>query len=397
MITGPVVEDGSVRECLDKLESIIDVPAFRKRQNEARENGKYLGLGIASYIEPSGGGGPWSFFNAYESARVRMTTDGTVQVFTGNMRCGQGVETTLAQVTADRLGCSYHRVSVYCGDTDTMPYGMGASASRGVVIALGAVVKATDDLIEKILIVAGQLLEVSPRDLVLGDDAVMVKGNPDARVTLSAVANAAFLYPGGTVSMPGVENPTLEAVGIYTSPYARFEPDEHGRTQEYACHATGAQAALVEVDVTTGFVTVDEIVIVGDVGVVINPAGLDGQITGGTIQSFAGAVLEDHAYDAKGNPLATTLRDYGFPNIQSVPHVRVEHIVTPGSTTPIGAKGAGEGGQIATYSCIMSAVEDALEPFGVTVNELPLAPWKILDLVSNDTTRLVDSTSTKGK
>jgi len=382
MITGPIVEDGSVRECLDKLESIVDVQAFRKRQAEARNRGKYLGLGIVSYVEPSGGGGPWSFFNTYESARVRMMPDGTVQVFTGNMRCGQGVETTLAQVTADRLGCSFDRVSVYCGDTETMPYGMGASASRGVVIAVGAVLKATDELIEKILIVAGQLLEASPKDLVLGDDAVMVKGCSDTRVSLSAVANAAFLYPGGAVGMPGVENPTLEALGIYTSPHARYEPDEHGRIQEYACHATGAQAALVEVDVATGFVTVEEIIVVGDVGVVINPAGLDGQITGGTIQAFAGAVLEDHAYDAKGNPLSTTLRDYGFPNIMSVPPVRIEHIVTPGSTTPIGAKGAGEGGQIATFSCIMSAVEDALQPFGATVNELPLAPWKILDLVS---------------
>ena len=387
MITGPIVEDGSVRECLDRMESIVDIPEFRHRQAEARSGGKYLGLGIVSYIEPSGGGGPWSFFNAYESARVRMTPDGSVQVFTGNMRCGQGVETTLAQVTADRLGCSYDRVNVYCGDTDTTPYGMGASASRGVVIALGAVLKATDELIEKVLIVAGQLLEASPSDLELGGDAVSVKGNPDARVSLGAVANAAFLYPGGTLSMPGVENPTLEAVGIYTSPHARLVPDEYGRTQEYACHATGAQAALVEVDVETGVVTVKEIIVVGDVGVVINPAGLDGQITGGTIQSFAGAVLEDHAYDAKGNPLTTTLRDYGFPNIRSVPQVRVEHIVTPGSTTPLGAKGAGEGGQIATYSCIMSAVEDALEPFGVTVNELPLAPWKILDLVSGGPTR----------
>jgi carbon-monoxide dehydrogenase large subunit len=383
MISGPVVEDGSVRECLDKMESVIDVPAFRKRQADALEHGRYLGLGIVSYIEPSGGGGPWSFFNAYESARVRMTPDGTVQVFTGNMRCGQGVETTLAQVTADRLGCSYDRVSVYCGDTDTTPYGMGASASRGVVIALGATLKAADALVEKLLIVASHLLEADPEDLVLGDDAVMVKGSPDTRTPLSALAQAAFLYPGGTLSMPGVENPTLEAVGIYTSPHARFEPDEHGRTQEYACHATGAQAALVEVDIATGFVTVEEIVVVGDVGVVINPAGLDGQITGGTIQSFGGALLEDHAYDAKGNPLATTLRDYGFPNIQSVPQVRIEHIVTPGSTTPVGAKGAGEGGQIATYSCIMSAVEDALRPFGATVNDLPLAPWRILDLIAD--------------
>ncbi len=384
MISGPVVEDGSVRECLDRIEEVLDLPAFRERQAEAREEGRHLGLGIVSYIEPSGGGGPWSYFNAYESARVRMTPDGTVQVFTGNMRCGQGVETTLAQVTADRLGCSYDRVHVYCGDTDTMPYGMGASASRGVVIALGAVLKAADALAEKVLIVAGNLLEASPDDLVLGDDAVMVKGSPDTRIPLSAVANAAFLYPGGSLSMPDVENPTLEAVGIYTSPYARFEPDEHGRTQEYACHATGAQAALVEVDVSTGFVTVEEIVVVGDVGVVINPAGLDGQITGGTIQSFAGAVLEDHAYDVKGNPLARTLRDYGFPNIRSVPSVRIEHLVTPGSTTPIGAKGAGEGGQIATYSCIMSAVEDALRPYGAVVNDLPLAPWKILDLITTD-------------
>lgn len=392
MISGPIVEDGSIRECLDKLESVVDVQAFRERQAQARTRGKYLGLGIVSYIEPSGGGGPWSLFNVYESARVRMTPDGTVQVFTGNMRCGQGVETTLAQVTADRLGCSYERVSVYCGDTDTMPYGMGASSSRGVVIALGAVLKATDDLIEKLLIVAGELLEASPRDLVLGDDAVMVKGSPDTRVSLSAVANAAFFDPGGMFSMPGIENPTLESVGIYSSPHARHEPDEHGRTQDYACHATGAQAALVEVDTATGFVTVEEIIVVGDVGVVINPAGLDGQITGGTIQAFAGAVLEDHAYDAKGNPLSTTLRDYGFPNILSVPPVRIEHIVTPGSTTPIGAKGAGEGGQIATFSCIMSAVEDALQPFGVTVNELPLAPWKILDLITDSETGRIATT-----
>lgn len=383
--TGPIIESGSLLEALSKLEEMMDIQSLRERQLAARTQGRYLGIATVSYIEPSGGSIPNSMYQNYESATVRVAQDGSVRVFTGIPSLGQGIQTAMAQVVADRLGCSPNDVRVTWGDTESVPFGLGAYSGRGASYGMSAVAHASDKIREKVLIAAANLLEANVADLLMENGSIFVPSTPGAStkaVTLAEVAHAVYFYPGAEAVLIGVEDPSLEATSVWRHPATNWNPDELGRVQLYTSHPGGAQGALVEVDVETGQLRVERIWMVADHGVLIHPPSVDGQIVGGCIQQLGGTLFESVHYDEHGNVLTKTLQSYGLPNIMSAPPVEIAHIETPLPNTPIGAKGAGEGGCMATTTVLMAAVEDALRPFGAKVMRSPLTPWEVLRCIA---------------
>lgn len=382
MCSGPVIENGSFRECLDTLVQAMDLPALRRRQAEARDEGRFLGIGVVSRLEPSAGAIPMSMFSGVESATVRLHPDGSASALTGIQPIGQGVETAYAQVVADRLGLAPEEVRIVYGDTDAVPFGQGSFASRGATFGVASVHESASRVREKLLRAAGNLLEVDPLDLDLGGGRVWPKGSPDRSLTIREIAQAAYFFPGPYAVLPGEDDPVLEATCVYTNPAVNWVPDEHGRMRIYPTHGSGAEGALVEVDPETGQVRVEKIWFVHDSGVIINPQIVEGQLRGGIVQAVGGTMFEQLAYDGAGHPLTRTLGDYQLPNVLSAPDVELHHLETPSPLTPLGTKGVGEGGHIGTSPVLMAALEDALHPFfRVQVLDTPLTPPRVLAMI----------------
>jgi len=380
--TGPKIESGSLQQAIVRLGEIMDLAGLRARQAAAREEGRYLGLATVSYIEPCGGSIPNSIYQNAESATVRVAPDGSVRVFAGVQSIGQGVRTALAQVAAETLGCHPSDVRVSCGDTDSVPFGLGAYSGRGVTYGVGAVLEAAERVKAKLLRAAGNLLQADPGDLVLRDGAAEVEGDPGRRVSLKEIGRAVTYWPGAEAVLQGELDPTLEATAVYRCPQTNWVPDERGFMQLYTSHPGGALGVLLEVDAETGEIAVERFWTVADHGKIINPATVDAQIVGGTIQQLGGSVTEALHYDAEGRLLTRTLRDYGMPNVFASVPIEIEHLETLSPGTAIGAKGVGESGCIATTTVLMQAVEDALSPFGVTVSHSPLTPWAVRALIA---------------
>lgn len=354
-MSGPVVYDsGDYAACLDAAVERFDYAGARRAQAAARAEGRYLGIAVVNYVE--GCGGP-----PYEGATVRIDGQGRLIVHTGTAPQGQGHETTFAQVVAERLGVDPAEVTVRTGDTGTIPHGIGTFGSRSTMLGGSAVAVAAERVREKLLRVAGQMLEAAPADLELREGRVQVRGAPGRAVTIAQVAAASQrLIPPG-------DGPGLEAT--------------YYQTTERAAWANGVHAALVEVDPETGSVRFLRYVVAHDCGRVINPLLVEGQVHGGVVQGLGGALYERLVYDDQAQLQTATFMDYLLPTAAEMPRVEVEHLETPCPLNPLGAKGAGEGGTMPTYALIAQAVEDALAPFGVRVADLPLTPASIRALV----------------
>jgi carbon-monoxide dehydrogenase large subunit len=381
MASGPIIENGSFHECLKVLTDVMDLPALAVRQKAARAEGRYLGIGLVSRLEPSAGAIPMSIVSGVETATVRLHPDGTVMALSGIQPIGQSVETTYAQVVADQLGVSPADVRMVFGDTDAVPFGMGSYASRGATFGVTAVYEAAKEVRRKLLKVAANLLEADESDVELVDGHFGIRGDADSRRPIRDATQAAYFYPGPYYLLPGEAVPTLEATHVYTNPAVRVTPDEHGRIHIYPTHGSGAEGAVVEVDPETGQVSVERIWLVSDAGRIINPGVVDSQVIGSTVQAFGGAMTERLEYDDDGNMLVRTLGDYSIPTFGSAPVVESHHLETPSPITPLGTKGVGEGGQIGTAPVLMAAIEDALRPFGVKVNTTPLTPERVLAML----------------
>ena len=337
----------------------MDWEGFRARQDAALKQGKYIGIGLSNAVEGTGLG-------PYEGATVRISTSGKIVVMTGATPQGQSHKTTLAQVAADHLGVSYEDVTVVTADTATIPFGMGTFASRTAVNAGSSVHLAAIEVREKIKKIASELMEVSPDDLELKDGAVEVRGVPGMRKTFRELAyNAVGLYG---FSMKNDRDPGLEATSY-------FKPEQS--TYANSCHV-----AEVEVDIETGHVKVTRVLVNHDCGNVINPMVVEGQIVGGVAHGIGNALFERLLFDENGQPLTTSFADYLLPMAPDVPNVETLHTETPSPLNPLGVKGAGEGGTIAVIAAIISAIEDALKPFNVRLTEMPVAPDRIIELIS---------------
>ena len=356
-----VYEGVSPAECLEQAAELIGYEQFRKEQEQARADGRLLGIGLSLYIEPQPGGGDLGS----DAATIRIEPSGKVNVYMGTGSHGQSIETTMTQIVADEMGVSIDDVHFIQGDTDSTPYGHGTGGSRTAGIAGGAAHEAAATMRERILGVAGLMLEIDPGDLDMTGSVARVKGDPDSNgVSLAEIAAAAYLLNPGALP-PGAEL-GLELSRRYQSPPFMFSN---------ACHAV-----TVEIDRETGMVEILRYVIAEDCGQMINPNVVEGQIAGGVVQGIGGVFYEHMRYDDAGNPTTTTFMDYLLPTAAEVPDLEYGHVVT-GGTTPGGHKGLGEGGAIAAPAALMNAVRDALAPLGVSLTDQPLSPDRILDLI----------------
>jgi aerobic carbon-monoxide dehydrogenase large subunit len=340
------------------LDAVGGVAAFRRRQREARREGRYLGLGIGCYVEGTGVG-------PFEGATVRIDSSGKVCLSSGASSQGQGMETIFAQIVADAWQVAPDDVIISFADTAGIPSGSGTFASRSTVTVSAAFHHASERLRQKAFAIAANLLECASVDLELRDGGIGVVGVPGAAVSLAQVAHAA--RPGWDHGRPqGVE------AGLEETYY--WEPPTV--TWSYAAHA-----AIVEVDRETGRVKIDKYAIAHDCGVVINPLLVEGQIAGGTAQGLGGILLEGIAYDAEGQLLVGSLADYMVPTADDVPAMVLIHQHSPSPLNPLGVKGVGEGGAVAPPAAIANAVADALSPFGAEFNTTPIKPEQIVEAV----------------
>jgi len=354
----PVVYDSgdfprALQLALDALGGLDDI---RRRQREARRERRYLGLGLACYTEGTGVG-------PFEGATVRVDSTGAISVASGTCSQGQGHETAFAQVAADLWRVPLDGVVITTGDTAAIPAGLGTIASRSAVVVSAAIHEASRRVQQKAFELAAQALECAPEDLELREGRVGVRGVPGRSLTLAQLARAA--HPGWDHRRPQGMEPLLEATSYYEPPTV---------TWAYAAHA-----AMVEVHPETGEITIHRYVVAHDAGTVINPRIAEGQIHGGVAQGLGAATLEELVYDEGGQLLTTTLMDYVLPSAVEVPTMEVIHLEHPSPLNPLGVKGLGEGGAIAPPAAIANAVSDALRPFGIECNRLPIRPDRIVD------------------
>jgi CO/xanthine dehydrogenase Mo-binding subunit len=373
------LDSGDYQRQLELLLDAIDYDGFRADQAAARAEGRLLGIGLGCYVEATGMG-------PYEGAHVIVEgTTGTIRVSTGLTTQGQSHRTTLAQIAAEALGVDADRVSVTTGDTSAFGFGVGTYGSRSVVTSGNAVGLAADEVRAKALRLAAGMLEVAPEDLELGGGRVSVRGAPERSLTLKQVAMAAnplrYAFdpevaelaafapprPASGPLLPSDDGPGLEATSWFSPPRATW--------------ASGAHAAVVEVDPATGQVTFLRYAAVHDCGTVINPMVVDGQVMGGVAQGVAGAFFERMAYDEDGQLRNASFMDFLIPYATEVPPITVGHLESPSPLNPLGIKGAGEAGVIPGAAVGASAIEDALRPLGVTIAEMPLDPCSLKALV----------------
>lgn len=362
--TGLVFDEGSYRQTLEKAAAHVDLPAFRARQVQARGRGVHLGIGFATFSERTGYGSPafaargMEITPGWENVEIVMDPSGRLEARIGASPHGQGLRTTLAQIIADEVGVAPEDVRIVHGDTDRTPYGWGTFASRSLVIAGGASLLAARKIREKLLVLASHVLEAAIDDIVLEAGSAKVSGT-DRAVTIAALARAAYHQTHTFKS--GLE-PGLRESAFY---------DPAG-TFSNACHV-----AIVEVDAETGGVALEKYLVVEDAGRIINPLIADGQVHGGVAQGIGNALLEEIVYDSTGNILTATLADYTPPTAREVPQLELHHIETPTDASVTGAKGLGEGGAIGAPAAILNAINDALSPFGVSIDEMPATPQRI--------------------
>ena len=335
-----------------------DYDGFPARQAAARKAGRYLGIGISNAVESTGLG-------PYEGATVRIATTGKIVLYTGATPQGQSHKTTLAQIAADQLGVSYEDVTVATADTKEIAFGVGTFAARTAVNAGSSAHIAAFEVAKKIKQIAADMMEVSSDDLELRDGFAEVRGVPGMKKSFREIAVKSIGMPG--FSMAGGLSPGLENT-------AYFQPDQ-------STYSNGTHIAEVEVDIDTGAVKIIRFTVMHDCGTVINPMVVEGQVVGGVAHGIGNALFERLFHDADAQPLTVNFADYLLPGSTDMPPIDILHSHTPSPLNPLGMKGAGEGGTIPAIAAIIAAVENALAPFGVKINEAPISPARIVELL----------------
>jgi carbon-monoxide dehydrogenase large subunit len=358
-------DSGNYEPALDRALQMVDYRKFRTDQAAARKQGRHLGIGFATYIEACGpapsavAGALGAQAGLWESAQVRVTPTGKVTVFTGSHTHGQGHETTFAQLAADRLQVPFEDVEVVHGDTAAIPFGMGTYGSRSAAVGGSAIYAAIEKIKEKGKKIAAHLLEANEADLDYADGKFQVKGSPARHKTFGDVALMAYLAH----NLPKGLEPGLEATSFWDPANFVFP--------------FGTHVAVVEVDERTGKVKLVRYVAVDDVGNVINPMIVDGMVHGGIAQGVAQALYEYAAYDESGQLQSGSMMDYALPKADDLVSYETDRTVTPSPVNPMGIKGAGETGTIASTAAVANAVMDALAPLGISHLDMPLTPARI--------------------
>lgn len=366
-LTGLRYDSGEYEKPLDKAIGILDYEALRKQQAEWREQGRYLGIGLASYVEICG-------FGPYESSTVRVEPSGDVSIFTGISPHGQGQETTFAQMAADHIGAEFDGVVVHHGDTGNTPQGNGTMGSRGLAVGGAALMVSLNKVQDKARRIAAHMLEAAIEDVELEDGKYRVKGVPEGGISLGEIADAAY---GG--SLPDEFEAGLESTDF-------FRPSD-------TTFPFGTHIAVVEVLPETGEIKWHRYVSVDDCGPIISPMLVTGQVHGGLAQGIGQALLEEMHYDESGELLSGTLNDYTVPRAHHFPHFESHHTETPTDVNPMGSKGIGEAATIGATPATANAVIDALEPFGITHLDIPMTPqrvWQAIQDASSGSSQAAD-------
>lgn len=357
-------DSGNYQATLDRALEMLDYKQFRKDQEESRKNGKLLGVGFSTYIEACGiapsavVGSLGARAGLYESAHVRVQPTGSVSVFTGSHSHGQGHETTYAQFVADTLGLPIENVDIIHGDTNEVAFGMGTYGSRSLAVGGSAIMKSLDKIIEKGAKIAAHKLEAAEADLEFAEGKWTVKGT-DKSIAFADVSLTAYVphdYPEGL-------EPGLDFSSFYDP--ANFT------------YSFGAHIAIVEIDKDTGKVTLKRFIACDDVGNVINPMVVDGQIHGGVAQGVGQALLEGVQYDENGQMVTGSYMDYAMPRADDLPFFETDRKVTPCPHNPLGVKGAGEAGTIGSTPAVVNAVMDAISHIGIKDLQMPLTSEKV--------------------
>ena len=367
-VTNKHFDGGDYPASVRKAMEMIDLPGIRTRQNAGPNGSKYVGVGFGTYTEQSAHGtsvfAAWGtpVIPGYDSATVRMTPDGGLEIRVGVHSHGQGMETTFAQIAHEILGVDISRIKVVHGDTGVTPYSTGTYASRSLVMSGGAVSRACKALLPRLIKIGAHLLG-QPEDMARFDAGHVCVGT--SRIVVDCIADAWYLNPH---RLPADVDPQ----GLETT--MGFKPGVDTGSFTYAAHAVA-----VEVDIDSGHVEILDYVVVEDCGTMVNPMVVEGQTYGGVAQGIGTAMYDEMRYDGNGQPLASTLADYMLPGPTEIPSIRIHHFETPSPHTEFGAKGMGEGGAIAPPAAIFNAVNDALVSFGVELKETPLTPRKVLE------------------
>ncbi|MFG2772855.1 xanthine dehydrogenase family protein molybdopterin-binding subunit [Streptomyces sp. NPDC048350] len=352
-------DSGDFPELLRRAVAKADVGRVRARQREGARDGKHVGIGFAMYIEATGLG-------PFETARIDIAPSGRVRLAIGAPSQGQGHRTSMAQIAADAIGVPLAVIDVVGGDTEATPFGVGTIASRALVNAGNATHRAGRLVREKILEAAARRLGVAAGCLGLIDGIVRAKEPGGPSISLAELA--------GRAPLPGTPEPTDGRHGTEISETVHFRPPGFAV-------ASGAHAAVVEVDEHTGEITILHYVVVHDAGNIVNPMIAEGQVTGGIAQGIGGALYEEMIYGSDGQPRTGTYMDYLVPTSSEIPDLDMDEIFTPSPMNDLGVKGLGEGGAIAPQAVLAGAVEDALRPFGVVVRRGPLSPSRVRALI----------------
>jgi carbon-monoxide dehydrogenase large subunit len=369
-------DSGDPRACLDKAEVLADVAGFEQRRSEAASRGKYRGLGISTYVEACGlapsrmAGQLGARGGLYESATVRVHPSGAITVLIGTHNHGQGHETTFAQIVSERLGVPFENIDIVFGDTDKVQFGMGTYGSRSLVVGGSALNKASDKVILKGRKIAAHQFEAALEDVIFEAGEFSVAGT-DRKKSFVEIAGAAYVpfdFPLETLE-PGLEEQAYYDPVNFTYP-------------------GGAHFCEVEIDPDTGIVTLERYTAVDDVGTIINPMIVEGQLQGGIVQGVGQALFEHGVYDEAGQLLSGSFMDYCMPRADNLPNLVIEPHSTTCAHTPMGVKGCGECGTIGSPAAVISAVVDALRPLGVAHVDMPATPSRIWNVIRNSRARM---------
>ncbi|BCB75118.1 xanthine dehydrogenase family protein molybdopterin-binding subunit [Phytohabitans flavus] len=378
------LDSGDYQGALDQVVELSGYHEWRRVQRDRPADGPLLGVGVAFDLTPEGADAS-SLIRGHDTTTVRVSPNGAVSVLTGVTSSGTGNETSIAALVAREFGVHPSTVSVFQGDTDISPYGFGSFSGRSLVAGGGAGVLAAREIKDKLRTAASVLLEVEPGDVVFSDGQVRSAANPSRAMDFALLCEQ--IYSTSYVN-PGLLEPQLEATCTYRPGNVTMVPDEHGRISPYPCFPYSAHVAVVEIDRETGYPRVIDYSCVHDSGTVISPKLVDSQLNGAIVMGIGGALYESQPFDDKGHPEALTFKQYLLPRATDLPTIRLGTQVTPSPFTLFGAKGAGESGVGGALASVAIAVNDALEPVGVTVHQLPLTPSRILDaLLSSDVAR----------
>lgn len=365
-ITDKHFDSGDYPELLRRAVAAIDLASVRDRQKTGEADGRLIGLGISVFSEQTAHGttADGKRRAMHEQAFARLTPDGRLDIRAGIQSIGQGLETTLAQIGADRLGIPMADIHVRLGDTELSPYSSGAWGSRGMVWAGGAVARACDEIAGRVAAIGAALLQTDVEAVEVRDGGVH---GPDGSISIGDIAKAYYLSPS---DLPG----DTDSRGLETT--EGYAPD-----CLTGVHTGSAHVAVVAIDPDTGGVEILDYVIAEDAGTLVNPMIVDGQLRGGAAQGIGSALFEEMPFDNQGQPLAATLAEYLLPGATDVPNIRLLHMETPSPYTNFGQKGVGEGGAIGPAGAIANAVNDALAPLGVEICQIPISPRRIIEAI----------------